>query len=339
MTHTSTLGALAALHPADRDRVERGYAVAERVTAEHGRTYHLGTRLLPLRRRRAVYALYGFARLVDDVVDVDPDSAVVDGVVDSASSVWATSDAAPLDPTVVVDTLDDSLRRSLVARRTPGARLPDDADDRILALADTIVAFDIPEDHFTAFLTSMRMDLPGDPLFTNRYATFADLDGYMYGSASVIGLQMVPVLGSPDPEAALAPAAALGEAFQLTNFIRDVGEDLDRDRIYLPTEELATFGVDEDMLRAARQSGISPPPLQRALAHCVAVNRARYRVAEPGIALLDRRSRPAIRAAFELYRDILEQVEAADHHILGRRVVVGGPRRARRAAAAVLRGR
>ena len=326
------------LHPTDRTRVERGYAVAERVTAEHGRTYHLGTRLLPAPRRRAVYALYGFARLVDDVVDVDPDSAVTDGVLDASESVWSVDGAEALDPTAVVNALDDSLRRALEARRTPGARLPEDADDRILALADTIVAFDIPEDHFRAFMTSMRMDLPGDPLFTTRYATFDELDVYMYGSASVIGLQMVPILGSSDPDAALPLAAALGEAFQLTNFIRDVGEDLDRGRIYLPTEELAAFGVDEDMLAHARRTGISPRPLQRGLAHCIAVTRARYRVAEPGIALLDRRSRPAIRAAFELYRDILEQVEAADHHVLGRRVVVGGPRRARRAAAAVVRG-
>ncbi|GAA1892832.1 phytoene/squalene synthase family protein [Williamsia serinedens] len=326
------------LHPADRARVERGYAIAERVTAEHGRTYHLGTRLLPAPRRRAVYALYGFARLVDDVVDVDPDSAVTDGVLDASESVWSVDGAEALDPTAVVNALDDSLRRALEARRTPGARLPEDADDRILALADTIVAFDIPEDHFRAFMTSMRMDLPGDPLFTTRYATFDELDVYMYGSASVIGLQMVPILGSSDPDAALPLAAALGEAFQLTNFIRDVGEDLDRGRIYLPTEELAAFGVDEDMLAHARRTGISPRPLQRGLAHCIAVTRARYRVAEPGIALLDRRSRPAIRAAFELYRDILEQVEAADHHVLGRRVVVGGPRRARRAAAAVVRG-
>ncbi|WP_301283911.1 phytoene/squalene synthase family protein [Williamsia deligens] len=326
------------MHPDDRVRVERGYAVAERVTAEHGRTYHLGTRLLPEHRRRAVYALYGFARLVDDVVDVDPDSAVTDGVVDPGTSIWSSPDADPLDPTTVVNALDDSLRRALSARRSPGTRLPVDADDRILALADTIVGFDIPEDHFSAFMVSMRMDLPGDPLFRDRYATFDDLDVYMYGSASVIGLQMVPILGSSDPEAALPLAAALGEAFQLTNFIRDVGEDLDRDRIYLPTDELAAFGVDEEMLRDARRSGISPPSLQRALAHCIAVTRARYRVAEPGIALLDRRSRPAIRAAFELYRDILEEIEAADHHILGRRVAVGTPRRARRAMGAVVRG-
>ncbi|MEH3157117.1 MAG: squalene/phytoene synthase family protein, partial [Gordonia paraffinivorans] len=105
---------------------------------------------------------------------------MTDGVLDASESVWSVNGPDALDPTAVVNALDDSLRRALEARRTPGVRLPGDADDRILALADTIVTFDIPEDHFRAFMTSMRMDLPGDPLFTTRYATFDELDVYMY---------------------------------------------------------------------------------------------------------------------------------------------------------------
>ncbi len=298
--------------------LERGYLAARASTALHGRTYYLGTRLVPPDRRRAVHALYGFARMVDDVVDVPGNP----------------------DPVGTVDDMDRQLALALSAVDGTAGSIPADGipgiDDQILAVADTIARFEIPRDYFSAFMTSMRMDLPGSPVFRSRYRTFAELDVYMYGSAAVIGLQMLPILGTTDPAAAIAPARALGEAFQLTNFIRDVGEDLERDRIYLPTDELASFGVDEDMLHDARRTGVSPPEVVRALAHCIAVARSRYRDAEPGVALIATRSRPAIRAAFDLYRDILDEVEAVDHQILGRRVSVGGPRRARRAISAVL---
>lgn len=298
--------------------LEHGYALARESTARHGRTYYLGTRLLPPERRRAVHALYGFARMVDDVVDVPGDP----------------------DPVGTVDDMDRQLRRALALFDHPSTSPPAQGipgvDEIILAVADTITRFDIPRHYFEAFMSSMRMDLPGSPLFRSRYRTFAELDEYMYGSAAVIGLQMLPILGTADDAAALAPARALGEAFQLTNFIRDIGEDLDRDRIYLPTDELASFGVDETMLRDARRSGVTPPPLVRALAHIIAVTRARYRDAEPGVALINSRSRPAIRAAFDLYRDILDEIEAADHQIMARRVSVGGRRRARRALTAVI---
>ncbi|MBT0565282.1 phytoene/squalene synthase family protein [Williamsia sp. CHRR-6] len=314
----TTINPLTTIDPA---AIERGYLRSQESTARHGRTYYLGTRLLPLHRRRGVYALYGFARMVDDVVDLPGHP----------------------DPVGALDTYENQLFDTLAANPEPRPGLEPvelqadpDTDEQILALVDTIRRFDIPEPYFRAFMVSMRMDLPGSSVFKTRYRTIAELDEYMYGSASVIGLQMLPILGTLDDEAALAPATALGEAFQLTNFIRDVGEDLDRDRIYLPTDELAAFGVDEAMLFSARQSGVTPPELTRALAHCIAITRHRYRLAEPGVALIEPRSRPAIRAAFELYRDILGEIEAADHQIIGRRVSVGGRRRLRRAVAAVV---
>ncbi|MCX6470654.1 MAG: phytoene/squalene synthase family protein [Corynebacteriales bacterium] len=293
------------------ERTERGYLRGLEATATHGRTYYLGTRLLPAARRRGVYALYGFARMVDDIVDVPGHP----------------------DPVGGVDAIDAQLSRAL--RPDPSDDLSD-VDEVVLALADTIARFDIPESYFRAFLASMRMDLPQSALFRSRYRTFAEIGEYMWGSAAVIGLQMLPIIGTLDPDAAREPAIALGEAFQLTNFIRDIGEDLDRDRIYLPTDELASFGVDETMLFEARRTGVTPPEVRRALAHCIAVTRARYRDAEPGIALIDPRSRPGIRAAFELYRDILDRIEAVDHQILDHRVVVPNRRRARRALGALL---
>ena len=106
----------------------------------------------------------------------------------------------------------------------------------------------------------MRMDIPGTPEYRTQYRTMAELDDYMHGSAAVIGLQMLPILGTVGDRAKRSRTPrALGEAFQLTNFIRDVGEDLDRGRLYLPADELAAFGVDAELLRGCRRTGRSIP--------------------------------------------------------------------------------
>jgi phytoene synthase len=266
------------------------YRACRRINAHYGRTYFLATRLLPADRRPAVHALYGFARLADEIVD--------------------RVGADPEDRLRALDGLTDDLRS--------GARRP-----VLVALADTVRRYRIRPELFTEFLRSMRMDLT-----VTDYATFADLAAYVHGSAGVIGLQLLPVLGTVGPVPEAEPhAAALGEAFQLTNFLRDVGEDLDRGRLYLPADELAAFGVDRQRLEWAHRTGRTDPAVRRALAHLVAVAAAVYRRAEPGIALLRPESRPCVRTATELYRGILDEIAAADYAVLGRRVAVPARRR------------
>ncbi len=151
----------------------------------------------------------------------------------------------------------------------------------------------------------------------------------MHGSAAVIGLQMLPILGTRVPRAeAEPPAAALGVAFQLTNFLRDVGEDLDRGRVYLPADELAAFGVDRELLAWCRRTRRSDPRVRRALAHLVAHTRGTYRRARPGIAMLEPVSRACVGCAFTLYQGILDEIEKADYDVLHRRVAVPNRRRA-----------
>lgn len=279
--------------------LEEAYRACRRINARYGRTYFLATRLLPARSRPAVHALYGFARLADEIVD----NAV-----------------APGDPGHALDTLEKALNEAF-------AGVPP-AHPVLLALVDTVRRHGIEETLFAEFLASMRMDLT-----VTEYATFADLAEYTHGSAGVIGLQMLPVLGTAVPPARAAPyAAALGEAFQLTNFLRDIGEDLDRGRLYLPTDELAAFGVDRPMLEHAYRTGRTERPIRRALAHLVSYTRSVYRRAEPGIALLRKDSQPCIDTAARLYRHILDEIVAADYDVLGRRVVVPTHRRLRVAA-------
>ncbi|RZS38951.1 phytoene synthase [Herbihabitans rhizosphaerae] len=282
------------------------YRSCRAINAAHGRSYFLATRLLPAARRPAVHALYGFARLADEIVD----SARPRPVEERAS---------------MLDRLAAELHGTLAG---------EPASPALTALADTVRRHDIAPELFDAFLASMRMDLT-----VRSYATFADLGGYMHGSAGVIGLQMLPVLGTVCPrEEAEAPAMALGEAFQLTNFLRDVGEDLDRGRVYLPADELAVFGVDTDRLRRARRTGRPDPAIRRALTHLVAHTYAVYRRAEPGISLLHKESRPCMRTAATLYRGILDEIVAADYAVLDRRVVVSRARRAAVAARGLIAG-
>jgi phytoene synthase len=259
------------------------YAASRAINAGHGRTYFLATRLLPIADRPAVHALYGFARIADDIVDGTlPKAQQAAGLLELERTMWTGTHPV------------------------------------LIALTDTVERYRIDRDLFTDFLASMRMDLS-----VTEYATFDELAEYMYGSAGVIGLQMLPVLGSAGPLKEAEPyAAALGEAFQLTNFLRDVGEDLDRGRIYLPMDELRAFGVDRARLRWVHRTGKPDPNVRKALAHLVARTYAVYRRAEPGIAMLRPESRPCVSTAATLYRGILDRIVAADYAVLHRRAVV-----------------
>jgi phytoene synthase len=195
------------------------------------------------------------------------------------------------------------------------------------AVIDTVRRWQLDPTHFEAFLDSMEMDLT-----VTSYPTWEDLMVYIHGSAVVIGLQMAPIL-EPSSEAALGYAADLGIAFQVTNFIRDVGDDLRRGRVYLPQTSLELFGVTREHLAA----GVVDGPVRRLLAFEVARARELFRSAEPGIRLLHPTSRDCIRTAFRLYGGILDEVEKADYRVLDARVAVGLPRRLAVAGPAFLR--
>nr|WP_187347210.1 phytoene/squalene synthase family protein [Nocardiopsis sp. CNR-923] len=287
--------------------LRRDYAVSRALHARHGRTYYLATRVLPPARRPAVHALYGFARWVDDLVD-EP--------------------APGRTPERTAGLLDGVERDLGLALAGGNARSP-----QVRALADTARRHAIPGEYFTAFMASMRADLT-----VTDYADYAELSGYMYGSAAVIGLQVLPVLGTVVPRSEAEPrAAALGVAFQLTNFLRDVAEDLDRDRVYLPADVLARHGVDRELLRSCRRRRGQDRRVRGALAELVDLNRAVYREAEPGCAMLSPVARPCVETALRLYRGILDRIEEADFDVWSRRHRVPRVHRARVAAPALAR--
>jgi phytoene synthase len=279
-------------------RLRVSYSECKRLNALHGKTYYLATLLLPKAKRPFVHALYGFARFADEIVD-DLASTLSPQEKADALSKWSDK---------VLEDLRDGTSQDPIGR----------------ALVDTAKRFDIPHQHFVDFLHSMNMDLT-----ITQYQSYDDLLEYVYGSAAVIGLEMVPVLGYSDPEAFEA-AKKLGIAFQLANFIRDIGEDLDRGRVYLPLDELAAYGVTREMLEERKLT----PELIEALKFQIARVRQLQREADPGIDLLDKASRPCIRAASELYCGIVDEVEAIGYNVFKKRAKTSTLRRARVAGVA-----
>ena len=304
---SSELDAAGILDP----HLRESYARCKRLNAQHGKTYYLATLLLPPAKRPYVHALYGFARYADEIVDA-LDSGLQPQQRAAELAAWGDQFLADLE-------------RGW-------------SDDPVaMAAVDTAIRWSIPREHFVAFLHSMAMDIT-----VTEYETYADLFEYVYGSAAVIGLQMVPIL-EPSDDAAYGHAQDLGTAFQLVNFVRDVGEDLDRGRVYLPLEELRAFGVS----RADLERRTMTPAIADALAFQLARVRALEESARPGIAMLDPASQQCIEAARILYCGIADEIERNGYDVFSvrasvpmrRRLAVAGPawiraRRARRASAA-----
>ena len=263
--------------------LDASYRLCRAVNRRAGTTYFWASLVLPRLVRHHVWAVYAFCRGADDIVDELGDTPV------------ATREAA-------LAAYGDRFFADLAAGRS---------DDPVLrAVVHTVRAYGHDPDMFRRFLASMAMDLSVD-----RYATWEDLLVYMDGSAAVVGEMMLPILEPPDPAAALGPARALGLAFQLTNFLRDVAEDLDRGRVYLPQQDLQRFDADPARRRA--------DPEWRALMRFeVDRCRALYRSAEEGIGLLPPAGARCVGTALVLYSGILRRIEEAEYDVFSHRARV-----------------
>ena len=264
--------------------LEESYAHCRALNKRNGTTYYWATQVLPTVKRHHVHALYGFCRHADDIVD----------------------DLGPMPVDVRAKALADF-----------GDRFFDDldagdSDDLVLkAMVHTVRAFRIDPDCVRRFLASMTMDLT-----VETYETYDDLLGYMDGSAAVIGEMMLPILEPTDP-AAIGPARDLGNAFQLTNFLRDVDEDLDRRRTYIPQEDIRLFGAE-----SAFTTRSATPEFRALMRFEIERTRELYRRSDAGLDLLPERSRRCIRAARVLYAQILDEIEAIDLDVFSARARV-----------------
>jgi 15-cis-phytoene synthase len=268
--------------------LDESYEVNRQLNKASGTTYYWSTHLLPAVKRHHVHALYGLCRYADDIVD------------DLGSTASVDSRAAALAE------FGDRFFADYETGRSEHPVLK--------AVVHTVRAFDIDPDCVRRFLKSMTMDLS-----VPTYPTFAALEEYMDGSAAVIGEMMLPIL-EPRDAAAFGHARDLGNAFQLTNFFRDVNEDLDRGRVYIPQEDLTRFGADPWLRR------VTPEWKELMRFQIDRCNRL-YESADKGVSMLPPSSQRCIAAARELYSGILGKIEAADYDVFTERVRVSGARK------------
>lgn len=270
-------------HREQEPTLEQDYAHCQAVQRAHGVSYYFATRFFPSEMRRAVHALYGFVRYPDQWVDC-PDAGV------SPATIRAQLDAYERD-----------LIRAVCGQ--PVSLPP------LRAFADVVRRYKIPLRYPLEFLDAMRMDLT-----RTRYASFEELQTYTWGSASVVGVMMCYILGATQPEA-LQRAATMGLAMQLTNFLRDVGEDWQRGRVYLPQDELQRFGVSEAQIA----QGIVDDRWRALMRFQIDRCRALYADAEKGIALLPREAQYPVLLGGRLYARILHAIERNDYDVFRQR--------------------
>ncbi len=283
LAHEARHSRVAPVNPGrgNKTLLRQAYAHCAAITAEHSRSFHLASGLLPADKRRAARALYAFCRTSDDLVDCPG------GDVEARLSQW----------------------RQRVALAEPPA------DDWVaLAWADTCSRYHIPHRYAEQLIDGVARDLE-----QTRYDTFDELAGYAYGVASTVGLMSMHIIGFASP-AAIPYAIKLGVALQVTNILRDVGQDWQMGRVYLPQRELAAFELSEADIAAgqvdARWRAFMQFQIER--------NRRLYVEAGPGIALLNRDGRFAIAAAAGLYRAILDDIEQHDYDVFHYRAHVSG---------------
>lgn len=273
----------------DNQRLQAAYEACSALTAKHSRSFYLAARLLPATKRPAMHALYAFCRVSDDMVDRARGNA------GETLALWRAR------------TLENASAGDLGAAQAQVA----------LAWRHARQRYSIPLCYARQLLDGVSRDL-----HQNRYQTFEELATYAYGVASTVGLMSMTITGYSGPQA-IPYAVKLGIALQLTNILRDVGEDWRAGRVYLPQTELARFGLCERDLAAARVDA-----RWRAFMHFqIARNRRLYAEALPGVALLNPDGRLAVAAAARLYRAILSDIEAHNYDVFNRRAYVGRTRK------------
>jgi phytoene synthase len=268
--------------PAVGGELQSAYGRSREITQSASKTFYLASLFLAPEKRRAIWAVYAFCRTADDVVDR----------------------SAPAEERIgALDDLERKLRAAHAGIAT---------DPLFMAYADAVSRFGIPLEPALALLRGTRTDIT-----VRRYATYEELLEYCYLVASTVGLLVSPILGYQSPEA-LEYAVALGRAMQLTNILRDVGEDARMGRIYLPSEDLLRFGYSESSVFES----VLDDQFVALMKFQIERVRALYVAAEPGIAMLSADSRYTVRLALTLYRKILRSIELNDYDVFGKRAYV-----------------
>lgn len=253
------------------------YKEAEKITAQHSKSFYFASGLLPEEKRSAVRALYAFCRTVDDIVDETPDSEH-----DTRLDYWRSTVES-----------GSSAENDLVAA----------------AWTDTLTRYHIPRHYALQLIDGVARDL-----VQSRYQTFEELATYCYGVASTVGLMSMYIVGF-DSNEAVPYAIKLGVALQMTNILRDIGEDYRNGRLYLPREELAFYGIQESDIAGGRITD----NWRQFMKFQIDRTRQVYEESWPGVKMLEREGQLAIGAASVFYQGILDEIEKNDYDVFTRR--------------------
>ena len=277
--HTEHHRLTAATHVVTQHERDAAYGICNEITRLHSKSFYFATALLPDTKRRAIRALYAFCRTSDDIVD-----QAAEGTAPQALAHWV----------------------SLVHNRTSPPDNP-----VLIAWNDTVLNYDISQELVDELLAGIAMDLT-----VTRYESFEDLWLYCYRVASVVGLISMQIIGYVDE--AVDYAVKLGVALQLTNILRDIGDDANRGRVYIPQQDLQRYGLsDEDIFQRRRT-----PQFKAMLRFQSARAHALYEAAWPGVGMLNPDSSLAIAAAATIYRGILDSIHSADYDVFTKRAYV-----------------
>jgi phytoene synthase len=273
------------MHRAEPESNGLDWDRCKEIAREHGRSFFLASQCLPRERRRAIHATYAYCRLADDTID-----HAHDGPEAAACQLdwWEEQLDHPTDPVAV-------------------------------AFAEARATYGVPVTPARELIEGLRMDLSN-----RRYANWDELNRYSYCVAGTVGLLVAPILGCRDPEA-LPKAATLGIAMQLTNILRDVAEDAERGRLYLPLDEIAAFGCDPDAILAGQPG----PRFRELMAFQIDRARTLYAEAYPGVSSLNSAGRLATLTASHFYAGILTEIERLDYDVFQTRARVSTSRKLR----------
>lgn len=287
-TSTGVFGTMPLVRTPAPDEIGPAFEYCRAVTRTHAKSFYFCAQTLPTRKRLPIYAIYALCRHIDDLVDT-------------------TRNADRAELTARVQEWAEALKKVYDGTEFPSHPI-------LLAWADSLKSFPIRYENAVDLMRGCLMDLDQKDV---RFKNFDELYLYAYRVASLVGLMSSEIFGYSD-DSALQYAEALGIAFQLTNILRDVGEDARRNRIYLPTDELARFGVSEDdILR-----GAVTPNFVELMKFQIRRARDYYREADKGIPMLSPDSRFTVFLSSRIYGGILEDIERHEYDVFSRRAHV-----------------
>ncbi|HUN23492.1 MAG TPA: phytoene/squalene synthase family protein [Anaerolineales bacterium] len=266
-------------------KLQHSYQYCAELTAYHSRTFYFASSVMPYPKRIAIRALYAFCRKVDDIVDKNP-------------------------PAIASQQLQNWRNYALLPHTHP-------TEEILPAWRDMLFRQGVPLLYAHQLIDGVASD------FDQRtYANFDELSLYAYRVASTVGLMSMYIIGF-DSHTAFSYAIKLGVALQMTNILRDVGEDYRMGRVYLPQDELAQFGITDQQLATAKVT----PAWREFMQFQIARNRRLYEESLPGVAYLGKDGQLAVATAAVLYREILAQIEQNDYDVFSKRAHVGGRRK------------